>query len=411
LADLLTGNTSGSSSSSGLGSISGGATGSGAPAIVSTDPVASGIEPEQAALLNGVAGPESAGKYNVRYTPQGGTNFSGFDHHPGIAEMGPEGPSTAAGRYQFTKTTWDGLPAAVKGDGTFSPENQDRAALYLAGQDYRKRTGRDLAADIKQNGMTPAIAAALGPTWTGLKTNARSAIANFDQSLSRYDQQQDAAQDAELGEGPAVDMASLPAPVRTVMGGGGGILAAQPTQTAGLGPVNVMSDAEIDGQFDPVTARSMKAMAARVRSEQGQGAPQQPVQVASLQPQTMTDASPPGAFSGGQAQPPSSPFAPAFNRPPGASQAPVGFNGMPLGMMPQGSFSGDTTAAIPQQQTQSPAPAPQPTPMAPQAPPPAPPPQAAPQPPQPKLIDPRKLMSIISNPGWMMARARLPPPS
>ena len=49
-------------------------------------------------FLNAIAGPESAGRYDVRYTPKGGATFSGYDTHPRIYEPGPKGPSSAAGR-------------------------------------------------------------------------------------------------------------------------------------------------------------------------------------------------------------------------------------------------------------------------------------------------------------------------
>lgn len=153
-----------------------------------TDPVASGLKPYEAAFLNGVAGPESAGKYNIRYTPQGGATFEGFAQHPGIREAGPHGPSTAAGRYQFTKTTWDGLPPEAKGDGSFSPENQDRAALFLARRDYKAKTGRD---DFDQQLQTPggfnAVARVLATTWAGFADNPAKAIDAFDSSMQRYE--------------------------------------------------------------------------------------------------------------------------------------------------------------------------------------------------------------------------------
>lgn len=157
------------------------------------DPVAADLPAHQRALLNGIAGPESGGKYNIRYTPGGGTTFAGFDRHPGLYAPGPAGPSSAAGRYQFVKSTWDKLVGA----GTpFTPENQDRAAIKLAQQDYQRRTGRDLDADLRSEGLTPRIAAALGPTWAGLKANPKKAIQAYNESYLRYagDQPQQVAQ-------------------------------------------------------------------------------------------------------------------------------------------------------------------------------------------------------------------------
>jgi muramidase (phage lysozyme) len=136
--------------------------------VYSQNPVAQGLHPHEVALLNAIAARESAGRYDVRFSPRGPQRFQGFDQHPGIYEQGPAGPSSAAGRYQFVKKTWDGLPAEVRGDGTFSPENQDRAALWLARRDYRARTGQDLDQVLQTDGFTQSVAQTLKPTWAGL---------------------------------------------------------------------------------------------------------------------------------------------------------------------------------------------------------------------------------------------------
>lgn len=160
-------------------------------AFKTSDPVAPGLQPQQKALLNAIAGGESGGKYNVRYTPRGGALFDLNGQHPGVAEAGPAGPSTAAGRYQFTKTTWDRL-----GGGDFSPENQDRRALQLAEQDYRSRTGRDLNADLSAEGFSPRIQKALAPTWAALGGNTGRHTATFAESLQRYGANGEPAQQA-----------------------------------------------------------------------------------------------------------------------------------------------------------------------------------------------------------------------
>lgn len=159
------------------------------------DPVASDLLPHQRAFLNAVAGPESAGRYNVRYTPSGGATFEGFDKHPAIYEKGPAGPSSAAGRYQFVKSTWDRL-----GGGDFSPENQDRKAWQLGQEDYKRNTGRDLDTDLRTQGFTPQIARALGSTWAGFKDNPGKAISAYASSIQRY------------GSQPSVAAADMPAP-------------------------------------------------------------------------------------------------------------------------------------------------------------------------------------------------------
>ena len=146
-----------------------------------TDPVAPNLVPWQKGLLNAIAAPESGGQYNVRYTPKGGTMFADYSQHPGIREDSAHGPSDAAGRYQFISSTWNRL-----GGGAFTPEMQDQRAIQLATQDYKARTGRDLATDIQQNGLTPQIMQALSPTWLGLKDNPQRALAAWNASMQRY---------------------------------------------------------------------------------------------------------------------------------------------------------------------------------------------------------------------------------
>lgn len=201
-------------------------TGSAPAAFKTEDPISQNLNAPDKALLNGIAGGESAGKYNIRYTPQGGATFEGYDKHPGIREAGPHGPSTAAGRYQFTQTTWNDVMGA---DTPFTPENQDLAARKLAYRDYQARTGRDLGADLQQEGFSPRIQQALAPTWVALKGNNDRHSATYQQSLSRYskpqvaeneqqaqvlDQQMMARQDAQQsGFQPSmVAQADLPAP-------------------------------------------------------------------------------------------------------------------------------------------------------------------------------------------------------
>jgi muramidase (phage lysozyme) len=171
------------------------ASGGSIPKMIMPDPVSGNLDITQKALLNAIAAPESAGAYNIRYTPKGGATFAGFDAHPGVFEPGPAGPSSAAGRYQFTKTTWDRM-----GGGAFTPENQDQRALALASQDYKSRTGRELMADIQANGFTPQIAQALGPTWRGLVDNPQKAMAAFQATMQRG--QQAPVQTAQTGTTP-----------------------------------------------------------------------------------------------------------------------------------------------------------------------------------------------------------------
>lgn len=182
-------------------SIAGGSGGGSAP-FITGDPVATDMAPHQRAFLNAVAGGESGGAYNVRYTPQGGVNFEGFDQHPGIFEKGPHGPSSAAGRYQFVKSTWDD-----EGGGAFTPEAQDRRAWGLATKRYKATTGRDLDADLQARGLTDDMMDSLSPTWAAFGKNRPRHLATYNDSLSRY-----APKPAAAAPAPVARSVAPPAP-------------------------------------------------------------------------------------------------------------------------------------------------------------------------------------------------------
>ena len=138
----------------------------------------------KAAFLNGIAGGESAGKYNIRYTPSGGALFDLNGQHPRIFEPTADGQkSSAAGRYQFTWTTWNALTG---GEVPFTPENQDKAAILLAEKDYEARTGRNLWDDMEKEGFSPRIQKTLAPTWQALRGNHGRHQATYNESLRKY---------------------------------------------------------------------------------------------------------------------------------------------------------------------------------------------------------------------------------
>lgn len=135
-----------------------------------SDVVAAGLSGPNRALLNAIASTE-APAYNILH---GGGTFDSFDQHPNKRVEIKSGPnkgkfSTAAGRYQFIYSTWKEAQAALQLPD-FSPESQDRAAVWLAKRDYFDRTGRDIEADIGSGDpdILANIRATLGPTWEGL---------------------------------------------------------------------------------------------------------------------------------------------------------------------------------------------------------------------------------------------------
>jgi len=69
--------------------------------------------------------------YNVIF---GGSTFSGYTVHPNKCIKFRNTCSTAAGRYQFLKRTWDGLKSSI-GLPDFSPASQDLAAIQLISQE------------------------------------------------------------------------------------------------------------------------------------------------------------------------------------------------------------------------------------------------------------------------------------
>lgn len=140
-------------------------------ANVTSDVMEGSIPSYGKVLLNTIASVESAGDYNVivgrgKAIKGAPASFSDYSKHPRIVGYrSSKGPSTAAGRYQIVYTTWKGLRAKYKDLTDFSPKAQDRAAWYLARDDYRARTGRDLDTDL-QNGVYTHLKK-LDKTWEG----------------------------------------------------------------------------------------------------------------------------------------------------------------------------------------------------------------------------------------------------
>jgi muramidase (phage lysozyme) len=109
-------------------------------------------------LIKQIYSGESGGRYDIR---NGGESFDPNGPHPGRAP-GKGGTSSASGAGQFINDTWNN----VTNGAPMTKGYQDAATWKLATQDYNKRTGRDLDADLQEKGVTPEIKSALAPTWT-----------------------------------------------------------------------------------------------------------------------------------------------------------------------------------------------------------------------------------------------------
>lgn len=119
----------------------------------------------------------------------GGKTFTDMSDHPRVTGyVGPKGGSSAAGRYQFIKGTWDTVVKQYNKENPndpikdFSAKSQDKAAWWLAKSDYSRRTGgRDLDADLK-SGNTSYIKSGLGgsgkdTTWEIFQRKSNDQIA------------------------------------------------------------------------------------------------------------------------------------------------------------------------------------------------------------------------------------------
>lgn len=135
----------------------------------------------QEAFLDAIAVKESGGAYDVR---NGGSTFDITQGHPG-RDAGPNGTSSASGRYQFTYDTWLELNDGV--NVPMTPENQDAAAWKLADQRYSTYTGgNDLNSYIETNGVTTDLLNTLSPTWAafGIPSNQQLIINTYNTSLA-----------------------------------------------------------------------------------------------------------------------------------------------------------------------------------------------------------------------------------
>ena len=131
-----------------------------------------GVSREMAALLDTIAEAEGtsilpAGGWGSIWgdTPRGAGDrrFTDFSRHPGRFFPGPDGPSSAAGRYQITNTTYQDA-ARQLGITDFTPASQTRIAAHLAQQAY----GPGLERDLRDPSKWEDIARRLSPVWASL---------------------------------------------------------------------------------------------------------------------------------------------------------------------------------------------------------------------------------------------------
>lgn len=138
-----------------------------APATSTVDTT---LPPEARGLLDTISTAEGAGYQSLVGQGRNNASIGSLDQHPNTVGLVTErGPSTAAGRYQITGTTWKRM-AAKMGVKDFSEESQDKVAWQLAQEDYKRRTGRDLLPDLKSDDpkVRANIGSVLSPTWTSL---------------------------------------------------------------------------------------------------------------------------------------------------------------------------------------------------------------------------------------------------
>lgn len=129
-------------------------------------------DPEQRRFLAALRAGEGGDNYWIGF---GGTDLRskprdrwGFPQWEGRRTA--EGPTHAAGAYQFQPGTWRGIASRYNLDFS-NPFDQDQGAWYNAQERYARETGgRSLDADLDA-GMFEQIRRALSREWTSLRDN------------------------------------------------------------------------------------------------------------------------------------------------------------------------------------------------------------------------------------------------
>lgn len=139
------------------------------------------------AFLDVIGYAEGTGdSYDIMFTH---ARFYGFADHPRQIRCSYGLCSDAAGRYQFLSTTWDNLAGRL-GLGSFSPENQDRAAVQL----LKDKGVYNTIVNIAGYGDFERAAYGVSTTWAsfpgspyGQPTHSTSQLYEvFQRSVSRY---------------------------------------------------------------------------------------------------------------------------------------------------------------------------------------------------------------------------------
>jgi len=122
------------------------------------------MTPERRALLNTIRYAEGTWKqgsagYRTLY---GGDRFSSLAKHPEVVVV-KRYTSAAAGAYQFLPRTWREAAAKLS-LSSFTPPNQDQAALYLVDR-------RGVLDQVDDRGLTREVMSVLSKEWASFPSN------------------------------------------------------------------------------------------------------------------------------------------------------------------------------------------------------------------------------------------------
>lgn len=139
------------------------------------------LDKNVSALLSLIGFTEGTGScYNLMV---GFKEFSAFDKHPNQKQPFGEGTfSTAAGRYQFLKSTWDEV-ADIQGYKSFTPQEQDAGVVYYIGV----RGFKNIYDPIANKAEFSIVMDKLSYGWASLPPGRfGQAIVNLDMAWSKY---------------------------------------------------------------------------------------------------------------------------------------------------------------------------------------------------------------------------------